>query len=158
MNLACVNQFLCCQRWSDFHDFCFSVQCCLTFLHVLCSLLGCTYHELSKRAQESWVREKNPWNCWFVSLAASGPHRKQEVHEIGLVGFNGHWVRPRMNIWVFRGGFLLVENFRKDGGSAGKSMCLPQKSFCGIIEWTLIRFGKGYQAWYNGPTLWEHIQ
>lgn len=32
-----------------------------------------------------------------------------------------------MNIKVFGGRFLLVENFRKDGGSAGKSICLPWK-------------------------------
>lgn len=65
-----LNQF--CVVTGDFPDFCFSVQCCVTLERVLCSSLGCTYHELCRRAQEGWVRERNPWNCWFMVTGCLG--------------------------------------------------------------------------------------
>lgn len=69
-----LNQF--CVVTGDFPDFCFSVQCCVTPQRVLCSSSGCTYHELWRRAQEGWVRERNPWNCWFMVTGCRGASRK----------------------------------------------------------------------------------
>lgn len=43
-----------------------------------------------------------------------------------------------MTTRVLSGGFLLVENLKKDDGGTGKSMCLPWKFFCGIIELVVL--------------------